>query len=309
MGADHEPVSPAGCATIPCCRCSRQRRNWQLADLHRRRYRRRRQGRGDRQCGRYRSSIPICTARSASARNFVDGRRRCQAERPRHRGGRHHRRARRQRGRALPVSRRASPDGAARLPGSGRDNAAPLHQASAWARPSISSHDERGTRVINLSLGGPPDRLLGALLDAAQALWGAGGRRHRSGAAPTVASPLPTPGVLAVAGDAAAAGALRHRAPCWRPPAIFRPACRGGRWGIRFRLLLRRRPCERPARARARAARALPRRRSDERRQGARRQRGRPRRCLREPGPRPRRVCLRLRRDPGIGIGGAALVH
>lgn len=85
-------------------------------------------------------------------------------------------------------------------------------------------------RVINLSLGGPPDRLLAALLDAAQArgvlVVGA-----IDPARPDGGFPASHPGVLAVAGDAASAGALRHRA-LLAPASDIPTSVPGGRWGF-----------------------------------------------------------------------------
>jgi subtilisin family serine protease len=119
-----------------------------------------------------------------------------------------------------------------------------------------------GTQVINLSLTGPADRLLQALLDAALArgiaVIGAADPRRADGG-----FPASHPGVIAVAqaGTAAPLGALRA-------PGADVPTCLpGGRWGLvngssyaaahvsgLVALLLQLRPATTPAQLRSRLA-------------------------------------------------------
>ena len=115
---------------------------------------------------------------------------------PRHRGRRDHRGARGRRHRHRRHRAAGAAAGVARLLRSGRA-AARRAAVSAWPR-RCSSRSKRKAQVFNLSLTGPPDRLLGRLLDVALATRRQRGRRGRCRGRATAVFPASHPGVLAV---------------------------------------------------------------------------------------------------------------
>jgi hypothetical protein len=219
----------------------------------------------------------------------------------RHRGRRRHRGARRQ-----PDRHRRCRAGRARmlaLRSCVEQSAADTSCTSLGLALALSAAIERGAQIINSQPWRAARPLVGRLIDAGARAPASPSSPRSTATAERGGFPAGLAGVVAAIDEPAASA----------PPA---------RWSLRARRADDRAAValgdrlgrvvlggarERPARARARAARTRPRRRVDPGAPGARRAEPTVASTLARASPAPGCVRLRLRPDPGIGIGSAAL--